>query len=131
MKILVIEDDLMYQHIIKGHIKQYDSSIQVVTWNKVYPDKLELLDKFPPDIILLGFFLKNSPMSGYEFLKHLRKKKMLPDSKVIMMTSNNTEHDIKRVLKLHIHAYLIKPIVRRTLYLELDKIREESEESTS
>jgi two-component system chemotaxis response regulator CheY len=122
MKVLIVEDDSMYQHILKGHMRQYQKDIQVVSWVKVDINKIKLLEHYPPDVILLDFFLRNSDFSGYEFLKLIRANNKLKEIPVIMMTSNNYKGDIKKVLKLNVNAYLIKPVVKKSLYEELDKI---------
>lgn len=122
MKVLIVEDDSMFQHILKGHMRQYKNDIQVVSWEKVDINKIKLLEHYPPDVIILDFFLRNSDFSGFEFLKLIRSNNKLKHTPVIMMTSNNYKGDIKRVLRLNVNAYLIKPVVKKALYEELDKI---------
>lgn len=126
MRILIIEDDSMSQHILKGHLLQYKKGIAIVAWNKVDESKLELLEKHTPDVIILDYFLGRTSLTGYEFLRKIRKSKNpnLAKVPVIMTTSNTHSEDIKKILKLNVNAYLIKPIVKRNLYMELDKIQE-------
>ncbi|HEV2579706.1 MAG TPA: response regulator [Ktedonobacteraceae bacterium] len=66
-----------------------------------------------PDVLLLDLEMPN--LNGYELLNILRTRALLPDLKIILLTSRASDKHQKRARDLGIHAYLTKPCSEETL----------------
>ena len=70
-------------------------------------EALELLAEESPDLLLLDLEMPN--MNGYEVLNILRTRAMLPQLRIILLTSRASEKHKRRAHELGIHTYLTKP----------------------
>lgn len=68
-------------------------------------EALELAPKASPDLVLLDL---NMPrMGGYEALPRLRE--ILPDAKIVVLTSGRAEDEQGRAIEAGADAFLVKP----------------------
>lgn len=106
LKALVVEDNDFIRFTIMKNLTSFGFGEVLEARNGM--EGLEWLEQ-RPDIIVCDINME--PMNGHEFLLHLRKS---PDSvcntPVIFLTSNGDEENVQRALKLHINAYLLKPV---------------------
>lgn len=70
-------------------------------------EALEQLNEASPDVLLLDLEMPN--LNGYELLKMLRARSLLPDLKIILLTTRSSNKHQQRAKELGIHAYLTKP----------------------
>ena len=79
-------------------------------------DGIEALDQLTgaaPDVLLLDLEMPN--LNGYELLNILTVRALLPDLKIILLTSRSSDKHQQRAKELGIHAYLTKPCSEETL----------------
>ncbi len=61
-----------------------------------------------PGMILLDL---NMPgINGFEILKQIRDDKRLSYIPVIVLSSSSSDHDVDRCYRLHVDAYVVKPV---------------------
>lgn len=113
-KILVVEDDLSYQHLLKDQLIKNGYEVIITTCGN---EGLELSKKHRPDLILLD--IKMPKMDGMEMLTELRKDikgKIIP---VIILTNIEPNDKIlKTVLTELPSSYLIKSDIKIAELLE-------------
>ena len=76
-------------------------------------EALERLTSALPDVLLLDLEMPN--LNGYELLNILDDRELLPDLKIILLTSRSSEKHRQRAQGLGIHAYLTKPCSEEAL----------------
>ncbi len=103
-KVLLVDDDrfLLDMYSIKftksGHTTKVASSSA---------DALKMLkDGFVPDVIVLDIIMPS--MDGLELLEVIRKEKLTPNTKVVMLTNQSQPTDIERATKLGVAGYIVK-----------------------
>jgi CheY-like chemotaxis protein len=69
-------------------------------------EALELLKSERPDIILLD--LRMPVMDGIEFLKRLHPRENLPDTKIIVFSNYDDQHEIDEAFSLGAMHYMLK-----------------------
>jgi two-component system, response regulator, stage 0 sporulation protein F len=69
-------------------------------------EALDILRTEKPDIILLD--LRMPVMDGIEFLKKLKPKENLPDSKIIVFSNYDDQHEIDEAFSLGAMHYMLK-----------------------
>lgn len=113
MKICIIDDDKIYQFLLKKMVNMVDK--QIITSS--YFNGLDAISSFEKldsccDIILLD--LNMPTMDGWEFIEEYQKLKRSskPFPKIYIATSSISGEDRMRALsyKTIIKGYLIKPI---------------------
>lgn len=86
-------------------------------------EALERLIEDAPDVLLLDLEMPN--LNGYDLLAIRRSRGLLPDLKVILLTSRTSDKHRQRAQELGIHAYLTKPcpedVLRKTVERLLQK----------
>ena len=109
MKIVIVDDDSMYQTTLKHHLKaKLGDAIEVETYNSGEKMLLFLNPKSLPELIISDYFLDYNPYSinGYEILKALNK--MVPEAKIVMVTGgDNVEHKDK-FIAAGAHDFIMK-----------------------
>ncbi|MCB7480465.1 response regulator [Christiangramia sediminis] len=126
--IYVIDDDEIFQFMIRRSIKAIDENIKVKVCSNGKKAIAELKNEMEeiPDIILLDI---NMPvMDGWEFLRHYSKvkSKVKKDISIYMVSSSANPSDIDKAKDIQIlSGYIPKPIDRN----ELKKIITETPEN--
>jgi len=120
-KILIVEDSKMFH-------KMYD--LVFLAWRQKGMEVLHAYDgreglvlikaNEDTEIILLDAIMPE--LSGFELLKIIRNLPKLNLAKVVMISSDRKEEDIKRAFDLGAQAYLTKPIVPFDLLTVLTKL---------
>ena len=102
MKILVIEDEVSMQEIIRETLEK---ELYVIESATTYEQALDKIISFEYDCILLDIMLPDG--SGFDILKEL--KRMDKASNVIILSAKNSIDDKVAGLNLGADDYLIKP----------------------
>jgi DNA-binding response OmpR family regulator len=106
-KILVIEDELKIQQIIKAYLEKEDYEVQVAGNGA---KGLQLIRESKPDLVILDLMLPELP--GEQLLAELRQTSNIP---VLILSAKSSEEE--KIFGLNIGAddYLAKPFSPREL----------------
>jgi CheY-like chemotaxis protein len=115
VNILLVEDDLADQKLIKASIKaqRIANELNIMSTAEEALDFLHSLSKSNggvsrPDLILLDL---NMPgMGGKEFLKNIKADEELQQIPVVILTTSNSEKDVVDSYKLQAAGYIHKPV---------------------
>ena len=114
IKILLVEDDLADQKLIKNSLQNQNVADELYVANSG-EDALDFLHHRcdyaggtdQPDLILLDL---NMPgMGGKEFLRRIKDDEDLKQIPVVILTTSNSERDILDSYKLQAAGYIHKP----------------------
>ena len=103
-KILIADDSVTIRNTLHQTLSQKD---YIILEARDGSQALELLAEESPDLLLLDLEMPN--MNGYEVLNILRTRAMLPQLKIILLTSRGSEKHKRRAHELGVHTYLTKP----------------------
>jgi two-component system, HptB-dependent secretion and biofilm response regulator len=126
--ILVVDDTPENLSVVKGTL----SSLYVVKGAVNGPMALKIVEKQPPDLILLDIMMPG--MDGYEVCRHLKESQISKDIPVIFLTAKVQVEDEKKGLALGAVDYITKPfnpaimIARINTQLVLKQQRDELEQ---
>jgi signal transduction histidine kinase len=115
IKILVAEDEILNQLLIKTLLEKFGFEIDIACNGKIAIEKLQN-NKY--DIILMD--LQMPEMNGFETTIHIRNKKKskIP---IIALTANVTTADIEKCKIAGMDDYISKPINEKLLYNSIVK----------
>ncbi|WP_068780482.1 response regulator transcription factor [Paenibacillus sp. GM2] len=114
VKILVIEDDLYIQELIKEFLKAQDYHVEVAT------DGMEGYQKFQQgvfDLVLLDIMLPN--MDGYSVCRMIRSHHSTP---VIFLTALSDENDQLKAFELEADDFISKPFSFNVLVKRVEAV---------
>jgi two-component system, chemotaxis family, chemotaxis protein CheY len=128
MKCLIVEDDLMSRRLLKAHMSKFaDCDIAVTGKEAVESFKLSTAEKKPYNLICLDIMLPE--MDGQQVLKQVREIEKLngvgglKGVKVIMTTALGDKKNVADAFfKGGCESYLVKPIMKDNLVIELKKL---------
>jgi len=103
-KILIADDSVTIRRSLSQTLSQKD---YLILEARDGLEALELLAEEAPDLLLLDLEMPN--MNVYEVLNILRTRAMLPQLKIVLLTSRASEKHKRRAHELGIHTYLTKP----------------------
>jgi signal transduction histidine kinase len=113
-KVLLVEDNLVNQLVIKTYLKSSEVNLDIVDTAKSALDYL-LVDT--PDLVLLDLGLPD--MTGLEMLDILRNK-YKSDTPVIIVSGDVTEESLSQSKVLGVTSFLQKPVRQSELLQELE-----------
>jgi CheY-like chemotaxis protein len=106
--VFMIDDDFEDQEIFRDVLKEVDPGIQCVLYSEA-EEALEFLAKESrlPDWIFVDL---NMPvMNGFEFLKAVKKNKLLRDIPVVIYTTSNENSQKATARELGAFSFITKP----------------------
>jgi len=118
INVIIADDQLLFRTMLKEMLlKDSEFSISALVSNGL--EAITECKKHQPDVILLdiGMPIKD----GIETLKEI--KKVLPEIKVIMLTTFEDKENIKCAIQLGADGYLIKEMTPETLILSIKNIK--------
>jgi len=109
IKILLIEDNPGDVELVKIGFQEAKvaNEIQVITDGQTAIDFFEN-DNDMPDVVLLDINLPK--IDGFEILKFIRTKSIVPNLPVIILTSSETEFDINKSYASNANSFVSKPV---------------------
>jgi CheY-like chemotaxis protein len=114
--ILLVDDDRLVLRTIRGYLADI-YEVNAVASGK---DALRFLEKRTPDLVLLDYMMHE--MTGTETLEAIRA---LPNGNkfpVAFLTSSAEKKTVVACLSMNPDAYLVKPISKQKLLLEVEKL---------
>jgi len=115
IRVLVADDHPMVRHGVVANVKP-QSDLTVVAEAGDGVEALGLIKEHLPDVVLLD--LRMPLMDGLDVLAEVNGSKM--PSKVIVMTTSESEEDVHRAMKAGARGYLLKDSTQEEI---LDAIR--------
>lgn len=109
-RILIVDDSVFMRRTLSQTLA---SQGYVLLEARDGVEALEQLTGAAPDVLLLDLEMPN--LNGYELLNILTVRALLPDLKIILLTSRSSDKHQQRAKELGIHAYLTKPCSEETL----------------
>jgi len=110
MKVLVIEDDVYSQHLIKYQL----NVVENLRISSTLESAVEMINDSKPDIIFLDLSL-NEDISGLELVRYLRQRKEYSAIPVIALTAHVFISDRLEAIQAGCTDYLTKPVQRKIL----------------
>jgi len=115
VKVLVAEDIVLNQLLIKIILEDYGFEVDIVANGKI---AIEYLQKNKYDIILMD--LQMPEMNGFEAITYIRAQ-MNSKIPVIALTADVTTVDVEKCKALGLNDYISKPIEEKLLYSKIIK----------
>jgi len=103
LQVMIIEDEQLLNEAYARVLSAANISLLRAYNGK---EALEILEDEKPDIILLD--LRMPVMSGIEFLKQLQPRENLPDTKIIVFSNYDDQHEIDEAFSLGAMHYMLK-----------------------
>lgn len=111
MKILIIEDELEINNILKEYLTEYGYEIEQAF------DGAEALLKFDSSFDLLIVDVMMPVLDGFSFMKEIRKSSSVP---VIMLTALGDEENTIKGYDLGVDEYVSKPFSPRVIVKKVE-----------
>lgn len=112
VKILVAEDELIIAEDIRMMLENL--GYEVIGTVPDYTEAIELIDKNPPDVILIDILLAGEK-DGIALAETIREKHNLP---FIFITSHSDAATVERAKSVHPDGYIVKPFEKRISILQ-------------
>lgn len=103
LTVLIIEDEQLLNEAYARVLTAANISLLRAYNGK---EALEILKTAKPNIILLD--LRMPVMDGIEFLRKLKPKETLPDTKIIVFSNYDDQHEIDEAFSLGAMHYMLK-----------------------
>ena len=112
MKILTVDDSTTIRKIIR-------SSVEILNFDLLEAsggvEALDILAKERENIKLILLDLNMPGMSGFEFLKAIKKDNLYKDIPVMMVTTEGEKENIVKAVQAGVANYLLKPFTSEEL----------------
>ena len=106
IEVTIVDDHILLSESLEGLINNFEGMTVSKTFKngKDFTNYLGNNDDFNPDVILLDISMPI--MDGFQTMKHLKAN--FPDVKVIVLTMDNNEHTIIKMISYGARGYLLK-----------------------
>ncbi len=108
-KILIVDDDADIRNAVRLAVEEQDYLIIQVTESADVTSGIQQMKQVKPDIVILDLHMPDK--TGFDFMKMMKGYKHLADTKVIMLTADDTIANILKAEHGGINAFhfLAKP----------------------
>jgi DNA-binding response OmpR family regulator len=106
-RVLVVDDEPTVREVVVGYLRRDGHQVSEAADG---PTALELLEREPPDLVVLDMMLPG--VNGLDILRRIRSQGDMP---VIMLTARSEETDRVAGLELGADDYVVKPFSPREL----------------
>jgi DNA-binding response OmpR family regulator len=103
MKVLLVEDDTFFREFYAKKLKEKNLEVQTAVDGDI---ALEILKVIKPDIVLLDIIMPKK--DGFDVLKGMAEKKLLPGTPVLVFSTLGQESDIEKARLLGARGYVNK-----------------------
>lgn len=103
-KVLLVDDDKFLLDMYA--IKFTKSGYEVKTADSTDAALKLIKDGYSPDVVLTDIVMPG--MDGLELVSMIKKEKLIPSAKLIMLTNQGSSDDISRAKKLNVDGYVVK-----------------------
>ena len=104
-KVLVVEDELINQHILRQSLEQQGYEVEVASNGEV---GLAIAETFLPNLIICDWIMPH--MSGLEVCRRIKSNKMTSGAFFILLTAKNKVQDRIKGLDSGADDFLNKPV---------------------
>src|SRR5512139_646614 len=115
--ILLIEDDIVDQAMVKEALKEIGSSVKLTIASDGEEALEYLRDAERPGLILLDLNLPR--MNGLEFLQELRQSDGLCHLPVVVLSTSAHEPDVAECYRLCVAGYMVKPMAHQDFVAQM------------
>ena len=115
--LLIIEDSLIDLHSFIPLFLKKDFNV-LVTRSGI--EAFEIVDKNPPDIIILDVILPD--LNGFDICQQLKQKSDTNQIPIIICSIRDSEIEQFWGLKIGANAYLTKPVTQHNLVNTIDRL---------
>ena len=116
MKVLTVDDALTVRTMVRNILEEAGFEVEEAENGSAALEKIKTDNKF--DVVLLDWEMPQ--MDGYTFLTQVRKNNLMPNTKIIMLTSFNKMTNILEAMDAGADEYIMKPF---TPEIVLEKIQ--------
>ena len=113
-KVIIIEDDKMLSTVFRMFLEEIGYELLGFYINP--QEAFKKIEEEKPDVVLMDIFLPGD-MDGIKASNYIQEFYNIP---VIYLSSSTDEDVIKRALESHIYGYLIKPIDKISLRINIE-----------
>lgn len=112
MKILSVDDSTTIRKIIRPSVEILNYSLLEASGGN---EALDILAKEWENIKLILLDLNMPGMSGFDFLKMVKRDNLLKDIPIMMVTTEGEKENIVKAVKAGVSNYLLKPFTSEEL----------------
>ena len=120
LKVIIADDEERICKLIHALVDWDDMSMEVVATAHNGLETLELVKKYPIDILITD--IRMPGLSGLDVIQELKKEK--PDMEIIIISGYAHFEYAKAAITYGVGNYLLKPINKTELISTLEKVRE-------
>lgn len=103
-KILIVDDDKFLLGMYAGKFNNNGVEANIATTGLEAITKLK--EGLNPDVILLDIIIPT--MDGLEILEKIRKEKLAPNAKIVMLTNQGGQAEVEKAKSLDVAGYIVK-----------------------
>jgi PAS domain S-box-containing protein len=114
--VLIVEDNQVNQKLMTGYFASTDLNVLIAN-NGL--EGIEMATEHKPDLILMD--IQMPVMDGYEAMRRLRRDSDLKSIPILALTASVLEEDRQKIMDCGADGFLMKPISRKHLYIEISR----------
>ncbi|MCH7882943.1 response regulator [Patescibacteria group bacterium] len=103
-KIFIVDDDEFLLDMYSVKFRENDFEVETASNSSEALDKINA--GLTPDVILLDLVMPG--LDGFEFMKKIKEKKLIPRSLIIILTNLGEKEDVDKGMKMGANDYIIK-----------------------
>src|SRR5690348_454655 len=111
INIIIADDHALFAEGMRALLNA-ETSIEILFIVNDGKELLTVLERIPADMVLLDINMPD--LNGLEAAKQIRKQ--FPQVKLIMLSTYNDEHLIKKAIEYDVHGYLLKTTDKEDLF---------------
>ena len=119
-KILVVEDSASTRAFVRGTLESAEgvSDVEVSEASSGF-DALRLLPRGPYDLVITDINMPD--INGLELVQFMRKSELHRATPILLISTQSSERDRQRGLRLGANGYLAKPFASKALVEEVER----------
>lgn len=118
-RIIIVDDEKNYAKVMEAILSKMHSEWKIKIVTNVF-DAGHVLMEFMPDLVILDIGLPG--MEGNDICKFIKNNKKLKFTKVLAVTSNDTEESRRKMLQAGADAYMPKLMELQDILNKIDEL---------